>query len=106
MVIYTTSIVAQALLFMACIVGAYLLLTLPRLLLGQSLAARDSALFHALQQIVDPVPRCVERWLLSWRRRPSPPWVSWAIVIVGAVIVRHVLLCVVIEIVQVSKEGV
>ena len=101
MIIYPTGILTLLLLFAVWMVGTYLFAAAARLFLGQLPAARETVLYQALQQIVDPLPGRIEHWLLSWRRRPSPAWVSWAIVIVGAVIVRHVLFCAIIEITQV-----
>lgn len=95
--IHTTSILATLLLIVAWAVEFYLFAITLRLVLGRLSATRSSRFCQAFREIVDPLAQCVNQRFTTWRHRPSPPWAPWAIVIVGCLAVRHLLLVIAVS---------
>lgn len=69
----------------------YLFLATGRLFLGQFAALSTNPYCSAIRQLTDDVPQFVDRWLYRWRRRPSPSWLPWLIVMTAGLVVRQVL---------------
>lgn len=94
--IFTTSIIAVPLLIIVWTLDSYLFLATARLLLTRLGGHRTATLGLVLQPLTESIPYCVQRWLSARQVRPIPLWVSWAIVIGGAMILRHLLIGLVI----------
>jgi hypothetical protein len=100
MIVYPINMLVVPLVLLVWATGFYLLAVSLRLVLGQLTATRSSVLCQALRELVDPIPNRVENWLTAWRRRPTPGWVSWVIVISAVIVARHVLVLLIVRMCQ------
>ncbi len=91
MIVDITSIAVFPFLFLAWALNAYLFLVTVRLLFGCLARVRSNDLYLAIQTLSDPFPRLLDRKLGKWLE-VDPPWLSWACVIVGVIILRQVML--------------
>ena len=98
--IYVHNILILPLLLVAWTIDAYLLLATARLILGRLSVTRESRLCQAMQELVDPVPQYVERRLPTRLHKSRPQLASWILVVIGAVIVRHIVLMIASNICQ------
>ena len=89
--IIQTSIVGVLLMMILWAADSYLFMVSLRLMLGLLPAIRSSRFFFGLREVTDGIPRRVDEWLTTWRRRSSAPSLPWIIVIVTTVIIRYVL---------------
>lgn len=89
MIIYTINILAAPLVLLIWALDLYVMLAVVRLILGRFSGERASQLCSAMQSLTDPPLRVVERWLLSRNEQQIRPWVPWVIVLVCALICRH-----------------
>ncbi|MBN1509493.1 MAG: hypothetical protein JW955_21780 [Sedimentisphaerales bacterium] len=87
--IYVNNIFALPLVLLAGCLDAFVLLAGLRLILGQLAATRNSRTCAATAELTDPAVRAVDSLLTRYAHRPMRPWVSWAIVILVALVVRH-----------------
>lgn len=72
-------------------IDLYLFAASLRLILSQLSSTRTSTACRALRELVDPIPNHTSTWLEARRRKPSPPWVAWTIVIGAGLVARHLL---------------
>ena len=77
-------------LFLVYVIETYLFLAATRLLLGLFPQIRDSRPYIALTLLTDPVPRTITR-TINRNNRTSSSWLPWTIVIVAAVVSRHLI---------------
>ena len=91
-IIYPVNIVASPLLLVLWALDLYLLAIAIRLLVAGTSGRRIG-----LEAITDPVPTWLRRWIENRRAKPVAPWIPWAVVIAGAAICRHVLICVLLS---------
>jgi hypothetical protein len=89
MIIYTTNILAGPVLLLVWGIDLFLLLAGIRVVLARISAA--SSICHSLQQVTDPLPNAIGRWIAARRREPAPRWLPWLIVALAALIVRQLL---------------
>ena len=99
MIIYTTNMTIFALpvLLVIWALELYLFLVLLRLILQNLSGEKAQQFCQGLRQFTDYPPQLVNRRLSG---RSTPPWVGWAVVIVGAIVTRYVLICFILSVVQ------
>ena len=90
MTIHASNIFAAPLVLIIWAIDCYVFVSVIRLLLGCRQGQASKARL-ALQNITDPIPQAVHRWLSARWAVPPRPWLPWLIVLVTAAIVRHVL---------------
>ena len=98
--IYTTNIFAVPLVMLIWAIDVGLLVAPLRLIIGHLPATRSSVLAKALGELVDPILQRVDRSLAVRRYWPSPPWLSWVIVIGVGLVARHFLVLTLVSISQ------
>ena len=96
MIIYNTNILAPLLLLVSAI-DAFLLLCLARFMVSKFGPAHPGTIVRGLQQITDPLPQVVSRWLSTKQLRPIKPWTSWLIVIGGLLVLRYAIIALVVR---------
>ena len=94
--IYTTNILAGPLILIIWCIDAYIFLASVRLILGRLRATTLAQVRVNLQQFTDPLPQSLHMWMSARLRRPLRPWMSWAIVLFGCIVLRHVLIWIVL----------
>ena len=94
--IYVTNILAGPLVLIVWLIDTYLFIVTVRLVLGQFGTANLLAARRTLQQITDPPARTVHRWISRRRKRPTPVWVAWPVILLGGLILRHLLLAIIL----------
>jgi len=92
MIIHTTNVFTGPLILIIWAIDIYLLLASLRLITCQLQNTCSSHLCQGLKLLIDPVPEAVGRLIARWKHTPSPSWLPWFIVILTAVIVRHLLI--------------
>lgn len=98
MIIHSTSIFASPLIMMIWVIDIYLFLASVRFVASQYPRTRNSRVCQGLKLIIDPLSNAVDRKLARLRRKSSPVWMPWLIVIVLAFFARHFLIWVVIAV--------
>jgi hypothetical protein len=87
--IYVNNIFALPLVLLAGCLDSFILLAGLRIILGQLAATRNGRICAALTELTDPAVRAADRLIARHAHRPTRPWVSWAVVILIALVVRH-----------------
>lgn len=87
MLIYSTNILFLPLVLLLCSIDAYLLLASLRIVLS---LVGDGSLGRGLQPLTDSLPDALSEWIRA-KHRPVSSRVSWAVVIVGMLILRFSL---------------
>ncbi len=72
------------------VLNSWVLLAGLRLLLSQT-GGQDGTLCRNLAGLVDPVESHCRDHLTRWTGRTIPAWLSWAVIFVAALLVRHLL---------------
>ena len=93
--IYFTNIWTLPVVLLALSIDMWLLACSIRLLLRQMPRTHDSHAYFLLQRYLDTVPARIGRWLASWRRRPTPEWLGWFLLLVSLFAMRHALIVVI-----------
>ena len=89
MTIHYVHILALPVLLLIWSIDLWLLLASVRLILGWIPAAGRAC--QALSRLTDPVPQVVHGWLSRRGHKPVPTWLLWLIVLLAALVVRHLL---------------
>ncbi len=63
-----------------------------RLVLDRLPSLAMSPLYLSLKQLTDPAYDAIDGWTAGMRSRANPPWLAWAVLIIAAVVLRHLLL--------------
>ncbi len=90
--IVTTNILAFPLVVLIWLVDTYVCLLGARMCLQHSSADWARRVTLLLREATDPVMKGVHRRLSTWRGRTVPSWVTWLSVILGALLLRHLLI--------------
>lgn len=98
MIIHSTSIFASPLIMFIWVIDIYLFLASVRFVTNQYQNTRNSRVCQGLKLLIDPVPNAVSRKLSRFRRKSSPLWLPWLIVILFTVFLRHLLIWIVITV--------
>ena len=98
MIIHTTNIIAGPLVLVIWAIDVYLLLVSVRLIAGRLQGVCCNRLCQGLKPLTDPLPEAIQRRIVRWKRKTAPIWVPWLIVILGAIITRHLLVCVIVSV--------
>ena len=96
MIYHTNNILAGPLVLIIWCIDAYIFLASVRLILGRLRATTLAQVRVDLQQFTDPLPQSLHMWMSARLRRPLRPWMSWAIVLFGCIVLRHVLIWIVL----------
>ena len=75
----------------------FTLMIVMRLLLGMLPGLRTSRVVERLGDWIDPLADHMGDRVARWRRRPSPPWLSWNCLILAVLLLRNVLLALIIK---------
>ena len=92
--IIQTSILTLPLALLLSAVDAYLFLLGVRLIAGR--IAASSRFTQSLRQLTDGIPQHIDRSIACRRNKPNPRWLSWVVVIVAVVVVRHFLVSILV----------
>lgn len=98
MIIHSTNIFASPLIMIVWAIDIYLFLASVRFVTSQYQNTCNSRLCQGLKLLIDPIPNAVDRRLARFRRKSSPSWLPWLIVILFAVFLRHLLIWIVITV--------
>ena len=90
--IYITNIWVLSLVVIVWAINTWLFLAGLLLILRYLPAARDSPIHLGLQQCVDPVVLAVRCRIEQWWGKAVHPFVPWGVCILGALVVRNVLI--------------
>ena len=80
----------------ACI-DTWLLLASVRWLLSRFHSPQPTRIRLALQELTDPVPELLGSFLSSRSKKNLSLWVPWIMVIVAALLIRHMILAVIVQ---------
>ena len=94
--IFAANLINLPFLILAWLIEFYLFLIALRLIMTLSASARQSQYYHQFKLLTDPLPKMVSRCLSRKRKASTPTWVSWAIVITAACVLRQVLVMMVV----------
>ncbi|MCH8823223.1 MAG: hypothetical protein IH984_06905 [Planctomycetes bacterium] len=94
MIVITNSILNLPLILAIWAIDAYIFVMSLRFFLGQIKSIRTGNFYVNLQQFTDPFPQAVGQWLSQHREIPTPTWIGWLIVLLGLLIARYLLVCV------------
>ena len=97
MIFYTSNIFLLIPIIAAWSIDAYLLLAGLRLFLQNFSGEKTQQFCQGLRQFTDYPPQFVNRRLSG---RSTSPWVGWAVVIVGAIVARYILVWFILSVVQ------
>lgn len=92
--IHTTNIFAAPVMLVLGLLDTYLFLLGVRLIAGR--VAASSRFTKCLRQLTDRIPQHVDRCIAGKRSKPNPRWLSWVVVIVAGMIVRHFLVSILV----------
>jgi len=92
MIIYATNILTFPLVIVVWAIDAYLLLISVRLIAGQLKSVCGNGLCQGLKSLTDPIPQTLHRKIVGSKGRNVSEWISWLIVILGAFLIRHLVL--------------
>ena len=92
--IIQTSIFGLPLALLLSAVDAYLFLLGVRLIAGR--IAASSRFTQCLRQLTDGIPQYIDRSIATRRNQSNPRWVSWIVVIVAGMVVRHFLVSILV----------
>lgn len=96
MVVYTTNISCLPLFLAIWMVDVYLFMVLLRFIMGRVACCNSDSFRAFLQDITDAVPNKVGDWITRQGHQGIPSWVPWVFVVVGAILIRQVLLVLVV----------
>lgn len=94
--IYVFNTTAGPLVLIIRLIDAYLFVASVRLLLERFEGASSLAACRTLQRFTDPLPRALHRWVTRRRKRPTPAWVAWLIVLLGGMALRYLVLAIIL----------
>ena len=89
--VYTTNILALPFVLLAWAVDMYLLLVMVYVVAGKLSGERASRVRQYLEQFARPMPQAVRRWLERRTAKPVKQWVSWVVVALIGLVIRHLL---------------
>jgi hypothetical protein len=89
--IYTNNILALLLVLAIWAIDTWLFVAGLRLILSLFPSIQHSNFCHSLAELVDPLTQTVVPYVSRWSHRSIPPWLPWVIIILAAIVVRHVL---------------
>ena len=92
--IIQTSILALPLVLLLSAVDAYLFILGVRLIAGRIDAT--GRFTQCLRQLTDGIPQYIDRSIASRRNKPNPRWLSWIVVIMAGMVVRHFLVSILV----------
>ena len=96
--IVITNILAWPFVIAVWFIDTYILLINLRLVVGRLSSTRNTIFHLALRQLTEPLYHTANRWLSRWRNQPLPTWIPWLVVIVTALLLRHLFVWIAVSI--------
>lgn len=104
MILVPTNLLAFPLFVLLWTLDAYLVAIVLRVVLCQLGTQRNGRLCSALMELIDPLAQRVEHRLQVWRCRPSPRWMTWAIIVTALLLARSILSSVLFAVLSKAPE--